>query len=64
MGHELTHGFDSIGRDIDINGNYVKWWEDDSIEEFNNKTFCFINQFNKYKVCRRSVNFINFIKVI
>ncbi|XP_005932227.1 phosphate-regulating neutral endopeptidase PHEX [Haplochromis burtoni] len=48
VGHELTHGFDNNGRKYDKNGNLEQWWSNSSIEAFNEKTQCMINQYNGY----------------
>ena len=49
MGHEQAHGFDSIGRKFDPNGNKKTWWDDDSIANFKENEECFIKKFSKYK---------------
>ncbi|KAM9333255.1 LOW QUALITY PROTEIN: phosphate-regulating neutral endopeptidase PHEX [Pholidichthys leucotaenia] len=48
VGHELTHGFDSNGRKYDKNGNLESWWTNSSIDAFNEKTQCMIDQYNDY----------------
>jgi len=36
IGHEITHGFDDMGRKFDGDGNMIDWWtENDSIEYIN-----------------------------
>ncbi|KAI5461589.1 hypothetical protein BGZ63DRAFT_404435 [Mariannaea sp. PMI_226] len=50
VGHEITHGFDNNGRLKDATGNETKWWDDASIEAFENKTKCFIEQYNKFTI--------------
>lgn len=47
LGHELTHGFDNIGRKFDKYGNYKQWWTNRTIETFENKSSCFIQQYEK-----------------
>ncbi|KAJ6635091.1 Endothelin-converting enzyme like, partial [Pseudolycoriella hygida] len=39
LGHELTHGFDDMGK---------QWWTNKTIHEYVNRTSCFINQYNGY----------------
>ncbi|KAK5643359.1 hypothetical protein RI129_007204 [Pyrocoelia pectoralis] len=50
LGHELTHGFDNIGRRFDKFGNYKQWWSNATIETFENKTQCFINQYGNFSI--------------
>lgn len=48
LGHELTHGFDNIGRRFDKFGNYKQWWSNTTIETFENKSQCFIKQYENF----------------
>lgn len=50
MGHELTHGFDSMGRQYDAAGNLVDWWSSTAFESFEKKAACLITQFNQYEI--------------
>ena len=50
MGHELTHGFDNQGRLYDKHGNLGNWWGNSSVENYEKKTKCLIDQYNQYKV--------------
>lgn len=56
MGHELTHAFDDQGREYDKFGNINRWWENKSIERFNEKTDCIAKQYATYKINGRSLN--------
>ncbi|KAI4495872.1 hypothetical protein M0802_008278 [Mischocyttarus mexicanus] len=56
MGHELTHAFDDQGREYDLHGNLNRWWNNETIERFNNRTECFVEQYNTYEVQGRHVN--------
>jgi len=47
-GHELTHGFDSMGRNYDGDGNYAVWWSQASIDAFEERAQCFVDQYNAY----------------
>ena len=40
IGHELTHGFDSHGRNFDKYGNMVTWWSNASTIGFLNNSRC------------------------
>lgn len=50
LGHELTHGFDDSGRHYDKNGNMVQWWTNQTINEYVNRTKCFVEQYNSFIV--------------
>ncbi|XP_052865910.1 neprilysin-1 [Anopheles cruzii] len=50
LGHELTHGFDDSGRQFDKNGNLKQWWTNQTIQEYVNRTMCFVNQYNRYYI--------------
>lgn len=49
-GHELTHAFDSNGRHYDQNGNFTDWWDDDTVDAFEAKTECFVDQYSKFTI--------------
>ncbi|KAF7550319.1 hypothetical protein G7Z17_g5809 [Cylindrodendrum hubeiense] len=50
VGHEITHGFDTQGRNFDKTGNQTIWWDDATAERFTNKSQCFIEQYDKFTV--------------
>jgi predicted metalloendopeptidase len=50
IGHELTHAFDNNGRRFDKNGNMFDWWSNKSSEEFDNRTKCFLQQYDDFVV--------------
>ncbi|CAF4540229.1 unnamed protein product [Rotaria sp. Silwood1] len=50
IGHEITHGFDTIGRQFDRNGNQVSWWTNQTIAAFDKQNECFIQQYSNYTV--------------
>lgn len=52
VGHEITHGFDNKGREYDLNGNLIDWWNPETEIKFEEKTKCLINQYNHY-LCPR-----------
>lgn len=49
-GHELSHAFDSTGRNYDQNGNYTDWWDESTIKAFKKKTDCFVEQYHNYSI--------------
>ncbi len=50
MGHELTHGFDNLGRQYDKEGNKISWWTDETIKAFDDHKTCIIDQYSNYTV--------------
>ncbi|KAL7294193.1 hypothetical protein TKK_0012214 [Trichogramma kaykai] len=56
MGHELTHAFDDLGREYDLNGNLHQWWNNATIDRFKNRTECFVDQYHNYEIEGRRVN--------
>merc|ERR1711976_889197 len=48
IGHELTHAFDNTGRQYDELGNKRNWWSNSSLDNFENKTDCFKNQYSEF----------------
>merc|ERR1712038_147324 len=44
LGHEVTHGFDSVGHKYDEQGNLWDWWDRQTIKLFAAKTQCFLDQ--------------------
>ncbi|XP_071839766.1 endothelin-converting enzyme 1-like isoform X1 [Apostichopus japonicus] len=55
MGHEITHAFDDKGRGYDKYGNLNQWWNNETIERFEEQTQCFVEQYSKYKVDNKNV---------
>lgn len=52
VGHEITHGFDSIGRQYDKDGNKIPWWTNETSQAFENRTTCIIDQYSNYTVAQ------------
>ena len=50
VAHEITHGFDSIGRKFDADGNARDWWHPDDARTFETMTAKLVTQFSAYKV--------------
>ncbi|CAI7598541.1 unnamed protein product [Penicillium discolor] len=49
-GHELSHAFDSTGRHYDESGNYTNWWDDKTVEAFEERAQCFVDQYSNFTV--------------
>lgn len=50
IGHEITHGFDDIGRQYDKDGELSEWWANETKQAFLNKAKCLIEQYGNYTV--------------
>jgi putative endopeptidase len=50
IGHEMTHGFDNLGRQFDKDGILRDWWTKEDSESFDNHVNVLIGQYNKYEV--------------
>ncbi|KAL5013753.1 hypothetical protein ScPMuIL_008023 [Solemya velum] len=50
IGHEITHGFDDKGRQYDKEGNMKQWWKNVTIEAFQERAQCIVDQYSKYKL--------------
>ncbi|KAL6715232.1 hypothetical protein ACLMJK_007496 [Lecanora helva] len=49
-GHELSHAFDSTGRHYDETGNFTDWWDSETVQSFEAKAQCFIEQYSNFTV--------------
>ncbi|XP_070560617.1 membrane metallo-endopeptidase-like 1 [Ptychodera flava] len=58
IGHEITHGFDDMGRQFDKDGNLEQWWTDKSIEAFVGRAQCIKDQYDDYYMeeCNMTLN--------
>lgn len=50
IGHEITHGFDSLGRQYDPQGNLRDWWTPQANAEFKRRTDVLIRQYSQYEI--------------
>ncbi|KAJ9588255.1 hypothetical protein L9F63_018419, partial [Diploptera punctata] len=50
IGHEITHGFDDMGRMSDKYGNLAQWWSEETIDTYLKKAHCFIEQYGMYRI--------------
>ncbi|XP_076034148.1 neprilysin-1-like isoform X2 [Oratosquilla oratoria] len=48
IGHEMTHGFDNTGRQFDKHGNLVQWWSDETVEAYEKRSKCFVDQYSAF----------------
>jgi putative endopeptidase len=50
IGHEITHGFDSLGRQYDAQGNLRNWWSADADRRFKQRTDVLVDQYNRFEI--------------
>lgn len=50
IGHELTHGFDDLGRHFDATGSLRDWWAPGDVKKFAEHTHCVVDQYADYVV--------------
>jgi predicted metalloendopeptidase len=50
IGHEVTHGFDTSGRNYDGDGNLRDWWTSSTAKEFEARANCMRNQYSEMVV--------------
>ncbi|KAJ1527249.1 hypothetical protein ONE63_008774 [Megalurothrips usitatus] len=50
IGHEMTHGFDDMGRQSDAQGNLAQWWSASTLETYLRKAQCIVQQYDSYRV--------------
>lgn len=49
LAHELTHGFDSVGRQFNKYGEISDpWWSNFTLTGFNDKSQCLVDQYSQY----------------
>uniref|UniRef100_A0A1I8PBV3 Peptidase M13 C-terminal domain-containing protein n=1 Tax=Stomoxys calcitrans TaxID=35570 RepID=A0A1I8PBV3_STOCA len=48
LAHELIHGFDDTGRNHDVQGNSLTWWDTESAENFQLRSQCFNSQYQEF----------------
>lgn len=59
IGHELSHAFDPSGAKYDKDGNVNLWWQDDELQEFENKAQILSDYLSKIKPNNGSDKYIN-----
>ncbi len=50
IGHEITHGFDSLGRQYDPQGNLRDWWTPPANAEFKRRTDVLVDQYSHHEI--------------
>ncbi|KAI9359448.1 hypothetical protein BD770DRAFT_409694 [Pilaira anomala] len=49
IGHEIMHGFDSIGRKYDGRGLFGQWWDDRTQENLDSENECLVRHYNEFE---------------
>jgi putative endopeptidase len=50
IGHELTHGFDSMGRQYGPAGNLRDWWTPTATAKFTQRTDILVDQYSQFEI--------------
>jgi predicted metalloendopeptidase len=50
IGHEITHGFDSVGRQFGPMGNLRDWWTPQATAEFKKRNDLLVAQYNQFQL--------------
>ncbi|XP_013136144.1 PREDICTED: neprilysin-2-like [Papilio polytes] len=50
IGHEITHGFDNLGRLYDKDGYSKNWWSNETVDSYQNVTECLVKQYSSFKI--------------
>jgi predicted metalloendopeptidase len=56
IGHEYTHGFDDQGSKFDAEGNLANWWTEEDRKAFDERTACFVKEYEAFVPVRDPVN--------
>lgn len=48
VGHEISHGFDDVGRQFSFDGKFYDWWHSETKKKFLEKARCIIEQYSNY----------------
>ncbi|KAM7363684.1 neprilysin 7 [Cochliomyia hominivorax] len=58
IGHEFTHGFDTIGANYDESGQENYWWSNKSGKVFKERSNCYVDHYQNYLIpeINRTVN--------
>ncbi len=50
IGHEMTHGFDDMGRQFDKDGTLQDWWTQEDVQNFGNRAALIVDEYNRFEV--------------
>ncbi len=63
MGHEITHRFNDESRLFDKDRNTVSWWTNETIDEFNKRNKCIIQQYSNYILTQANLQVFHSSKI-
>ena len=49
IGHEMTHGFDNVGRQYDAEGNLRDWWPPEDAQAYAQRATLLVQQFDAFE---------------
>ena len=52
----MTPDFTDQGRQFDKDGNLADWWEGETLERYERRTECMVEQYNNYSIHNIPVN--------
>mmetsp|Transcript_8451 Transcript_8451/g.19438 ORF Transcript_8451/g.19438 Transcript_8451/m.19438 type:complete len:235 (+) Transcript_8451:3-707(+) len=50
MGHEMTHAFDNTGRRYDQEGRRRQWWDDNTVDQYEERAHCIAQLYHNYRI--------------
>src|SRR6218665_3403864 len=56
VGHEITHGFDNLGRQFDSEGHINSWWNPETSKMYEKKAECILKQYDSFHVSEVDMN--------
>ncbi|XP_069683060.1 endothelin-converting enzyme homolog [Periplaneta americana] len=56
LGHELTHGFDNVGKEFGSLGERESWWNNETYRAYEERAQCFVRQYSTYNVSGNQVD--------
>jgi endothelin-converting enzyme len=59
IGHEIIHAFDSQGRWYNAQGEETDGWSNSTLSAWENRSQCFIKQFNQFKAQTSAGNWVS-----
>lgn len=64
IGHEITHGFDDEGRQFDLHGNLVDWWNNGTEQQFLERAKCIIEQYSNFTEVKTKLKVRKSIEIV
>jgi predicted metalloendopeptidase len=64
VGHEITHSFDELCRHVNKDGKRCTLWSSETINMFDKRSQCVIEQYNNYTVTEWNLQVSHFYKFV